>query len=573
MVNPNKQKSDTTLYPTAGGGRFPGTIIYAGIATLLIYFLFSLLAFFVPGSDRSHFPPYIALPISAEDTSGLVVIGSLIGLCAVLLVALYLYVLRKVRLPQKNGPILETGAGDGLNRTAACIFGFAVAFHLVMLFFPTLLSTDLFDYVRHGRIFAVYGENPLTTPAIYFQQDPFFNLGGWVSTGSVYGPLHVYVSGGLAWLSGDSVGTAFILFKAFFLAANLVNLLLIWKIATRLWPGSENKALMLYGWNPFILILVAANGHNDILMLGLVLAGILLYLDRRFLLGVLCLTLATLLKFVTLPLLVLYLVLVLRQQENWRRRLAMGAGTAMMIGVVTVLGYLPLWDGWNTFGYLTRVGNKTGFTIASLFSDFVRGSLHLPRGATVFILAAPLVGYMIWKLFKIKDIRDFISTAAILAFFIPLVMFWFQPWYLVLALGLLALRPWGALYMAAITFSISVIFFDNFWWQTTLQADFLRALRVVVVFGPPLALLSYLTARDQLPNLWRRTMAWSLEDPGHAHRSAEATVRLSPARMALEVMALTVAAAIPLFITVSASPQLRSLFDLMVVKFKLMLPF
>ena len=45
----------------------------------------------------------------------------------------------------------------------------------------------IFDYIRHGRIFAVYGENPLTVPATYFPGDPFFGVGGWVGTGAGVG--------------------------------------------------------------------------------------------------------------------------------------------------------------------------------------------------------------------------------------------------------------------------------------------------------------------------------------------------------------------------------------------------
>ena len=65
-----------------------------------------------------------------------------------------------------------------------------------------------------------------------------------------------------------------------------------------------------------MLTLVVANAHNDILMLTLVLAGLLCYLDRRYLLGVLCVTLATLVKFIALPILLVYIALVVRKQQG-----------------------------------------------------------------------------------------------------------------------------------------------------------------------------------------------------------------------------------------------------------------
>ncbi|MHB1381543.1 MAG: glycosyltransferase 87 family protein [Thermoleophilia bacterium] len=572
MLSLIKKTEKQTAGAPAGGAPF-AAIRNAGLLSLLVYALFCLLALFIPGSDRSFFPPYVALPVSVEDTSGLLLVGTLVLGAALSLFALYFYTLARTRrvecLPGVTGA-RETADAAGIARLA---FFFAVAFHLVMVAFPTLLSTDLFDYVRHGRIFVFHGENPLTVPAIFFQHDPFFNLGGWVSTGSVYGPLHVYVSGGLALISGDRVGAAFIIFKSFYLAVNVVNLLLIWKIAARLNPGSQARAIIFFGWNPFIVILAAANGHNDILMLAFVLAAVLCYLDRRLMLGVLCLTLATLVKFVTLPLLVLYVALMLREPARLHRK-AMTALAAGGIAVLTtVASYIPFWEGGGTFDYLTRVGSKTGFTIASLFSGFVRGALGMPRGATIIILALPLAAYVAWKMLKVRDIRQYIYASAVVAAFFPLVMFWFQPWYIVLALGLVALNPKGPLFAMMLTFSVSAIFFDNFWWQSPIRMDVQKFLRVAVVFGPPLAVYAYLRLRDEAPVAWNRLITWSLEEPGAGSGGEATSAQLAPGRMALEAAALVVAAAVPLAVVVASSSQLRSLVDLMLVKLRLLIPF
>lgn len=565
-----KNKTEKQTAGAATGGVTATAIRNAGLASLLVYCLFCLLALVIPGSNRSYFPPYISLPVSIDDSSGVVLVGTLVLACALSLFILYFYSLGKTRGSQ----LPESGDGDAAATTRMVLL-FAVAFHLLMIAFPTLLSTDLFDYVRHGRIFAVHGQNPLTVPAIFFQHDPFFNLGGWVSTGSVYGPLHAYVSGGLALLSGDGVGAAFIVFKTFYIAVNLVNLLLIARIAGKLSPGSETRALVFFGWNPFVVILVAANGHNDILMLAFVLGAILCYLDRRLLLGGLLLTLATLVKFVTLPLLVLYIALLVRRQSGLYRRLATAAAATGIAITATLVSYIPFWEGWDTFDYLTRVGNKTGFTIASLFSGFVRGVLGMPRSATLIILALPLVAYIGWKMLRIKDIGDYIYAAAVIAVFVPLIMFWFQPWYILLALGLVALQPRGPLFATMLVFSASVIFFDNFWWQAPIRMDIQKLIRVLLVFGPPLAVLVFFKLRYGAPATWNRFVTWSMEEPGRGRgvSGAAAAVQLTPARMALEAMAMVVAAAVPVVVVVASSEQLRSLVELILVKFRLLLPF
>ncbi|MEK6536769.1 MAG: hypothetical protein AABZ63_04720, partial [Actinomycetota bacterium] len=214
-------------------------------------------------------------------------------------------------------------------------------------------------------------------PATYFPQDPFFSLGGWVGTGSVYGSLHIYVTALLARIAGDGVAANLLLFRGFFISLNLVNLVLIWKIASRIKPGLERKALVFYGWNPFILTLVVANAHNDILMLALVLAGLLCYLDKRYLIGVFCFTLATLVKFVTLPMLLVYVALVIRKQHGRGKQIAVAASSLALAMVVTTLSYLPLWVGGDTFLYLFTIGQKTNNTISALIRYTAAGHLQL----------------------------------------------------------------------------------------------------------------------------------------------------------------------------------------------------
>jgi len=365
-----------------------------------------------------HFPPYIGLPVSGFDLSSYYLLYTAICLNALTLFGFYLFSLRSVGAG-KGGPEYndlaeetagETESGRGKpagrpwekrpgiwsDRTNRMIFGFAVLFHLVMFVTPFLLLTDVFDYIRHGRIFAFYGENPLIVPATYYPQDPFFSMGGWVGTGSVYGSLHVYITALLARVAGDGIAANLLLFKAFFISLNLVNLLLIWKITSRVRPELSRKALVFYGWNPFVLTMVVANAHNDILMLTLVLAGFLFYLDRRYLIGVLCLTAATLVKFIALPILLVYVALAVRKQGSRVAGAVFAAGSLALAASVTVLSYLPLWAGRYTFLYLTTVGQKTNFTLSVLIRDAAAGHLQLSLSNTIvqFTLAGILMVYL-----------------------------------------------------------------------------------------------------------------------------------------------------------------------------------
>jgi hypothetical protein len=575
-------------------------LLLTGGATLLAYLVYALLPLGLPDTDRSHFPPYLALPEGDFSLSNYYFLYAVISVTAFALFGLYIAALAIAGNGTAGGAVNEskTGGGDDGgdrgkpapalpagatggaatvsrkdNRILLLIFGFAILFHLVMLAVPTLLSTDIFDYIRHARILAVYGENPLIIPATYFPTDPFYNLGGWLSTSSVYGPLHIYITGLLASIAGDGFSANFFLFRGFFIAMNLVNLLLIWRITARVRPGLELRALLFFGWNPFILILVVSNAHNDILMLTLVLAGFLQYLDRRILLGALFLTLAVLVKFISLPILFIYIAMVLRRQKGLRRRVLTAAGFLAVFAAAVVICYAPLWAGRQTFSAMATVGSRANFTLPGLLRDLVAGhfQLHLANTLIQLTFAVLMGGYVIWHLRNVRDFGQMASASAGIAFLTPFALFWFQPWYLTLALGLVALRPWGLLFTSSLVFSFSVMFFDSFWWHTPVSMDIQKPLRVLVVFGTPILFLLVMKARGMLPSMWQKTVRWSLAGAGPLSGSATAVSDPSPARMVIEVAALLAAGLVPMAVVVSTSPQLRSLVNLVVVKLHLLL--
>ncbi|MDO8735837.1 MAG: hypothetical protein Q7K29_01985 [Thermoleophilia bacterium] len=633
MTQQTKTKKNLTAIWQAGSANPLRALTLSGSVCLMGYLLFSLVAFFIPNTDRSHFPPYLALPESGFDLSNYYLLYGIICLNAIIIFGFYMFALRAVgaglggpgddMMPRAEswqvekdgdaqkkasagmsaddfaGKESDAGRNQRINRV---IFGFAVAFHVLMFITPFLLSTDVFDYIRHGRIFAFYGENPLIVPATFFPQDPFFTMGGWVGTGSVYGSLHVYLTAALARIAGDGIAANLFLFRGFFIATNLVNLLLVWKIAARIKPGLERKALVFYGWNPFVLTLVVANAHNDILMLTLVLAGLLCYLDRRYLLGVLSITLAILVKFIALPILLVYIALLVREQQNRIRKVAYAAGSLALAAVVTVVSYLPLWAGSDTFLYLTTVGQKTNFTLSALIRDTAAGHFQLSLSNTIVqaALASILLAYLLWHLIGVKDFPGLVSASAGLALLTPLALFWFQPWYLTLGLGLVALRPWRYMYIAALAFSFSVMFFDSFWWHAPVSMDIQKPLRVLVVFGPPLVLLAVLKFREAGPRTWRKTVAWAFEG-GAALRGGSGSSKArggnsgsgnsiagstsggsmtvlqatpitdpTPVRLFVEISVLVVAAIIPMAAVISTSPYLKAVVSLVAVKLKLL---
>ncbi|HUY77494.1 MAG TPA: hypothetical protein VMV29_12035 [Ktedonobacterales bacterium] len=157
------------------------------------------------------------------------------------------------------------------------VLGVTALLGLTLVCSPALPSDDIFSYILYGRISAVHHANPLITTPAAFTGDPFLPLVFWRNTRSVYGPAWLLLSGGLSLLAqalGGSLVVYVVLFKLLGLLAHLANALLIWRILGRLAPRRQLSGTLFYAWNPLCLLEFCASGHNDAVMLTLLLLGV-----------------------------------------------------------------------------------------------------------------------------------------------------------------------------------------------------------------------------------------------------------------------------------------------------------
>ena len=146
----------------------------------------------------------------------------------------------------------------------------ATAIQLLPLFAPLLLSTDAWAYWEYGAI-AEAGGNPYRDTPSDYPANPAYEHAGfdWRDTISVYGPVFTLLSEGVAHLSGSSEAVAAWSYKA--LAA--LSMLALTVLAALL-ARERVFAAAFVGWNPLLAIHFAGGGHNDALMLALVLSGL-----------------------------------------------------------------------------------------------------------------------------------------------------------------------------------------------------------------------------------------------------------------------------------------------------------
>src|ERR1700743_1691904 len=153
------------------------------------------------------------------------------------------------------------------------------ALNALVLVSPPLLSTDLFSYIAYGRLGGTYGANPYLSCADVTSFAPLYYLVGlqWTHTPTAYGPLFTALSYPLA---GLNIATNVFAYKGIAALSLIAVVVLVWH-AAQLRGIDPVKAIALVGLNPVIVVYGVGGGHNDLLMLALLVAGIYVLLRQR----------------------------------------------------------------------------------------------------------------------------------------------------------------------------------------------------------------------------------------------------------------------------------------------------
>jgi hypothetical protein len=232
------------------------------------------------------------------------------------------------RIPQKQLPIF--------------LFLLPLLLSLPLILTYPYNATDLFRYYLGGRITVVHGQSPLAVPPAAFTEDPFMLLADeWSADTSPYGPVWEMAAAAFVFVARDNLFLGLILLKAFTTALHLAVGLLIWKLLPAQNPATRAARTLLWTWNPALLLIFVANGHNDVLMLFWLLLGAWLQRRGRPAAGLIVMALSPLSKAIgLLPLPIFWLAtwhrLPHRRERLWTYALA-GSGSLL----VTVLAFWP----------------------------------------------------------------------------------------------------------------------------------------------------------------------------------------------------------------------------------------
>ena len=155
-----------------------------------------------------------------------------------------------------------------------------VALHAVMLLAPPLLSTDVFGYIAFGRLDAVHGFSAYGDAVDAIPSDPVnaYLSPVWpTELSSPYGPLFLLPTYVLAPLG---LPASLWGLKALTAAAALGCVTLVAGCARRL-ELDPVRAAAFVGLNPLWLAWIVGGAHNDLPMVLLAMAGVLVFLAGR----------------------------------------------------------------------------------------------------------------------------------------------------------------------------------------------------------------------------------------------------------------------------------------------------
>ncbi|MFQ6113216.1 MAG: hypothetical protein ACE5NG_03900, partial [bacterium] len=215
----------------------------------------------------------------------------------------------------------------------------AILFFLVSVLSLPNVSGNIYNYILRGRIAAVHNSNPYYVAADKFPEDSLYPYASHRNTKRAGGklPAWMIINVTLAKIAGDNVITNLLIYRLAFFLFTVANLALIAAILRRLNPRFLLVGVVLYSWNPIVVI----NGLNkvDTVMVFYLLLGIFLLLANRRRLAVATLFLSVFTKLVTLPLVTLYW---LREivMKRWRELLI----SSFILALTAVVIYALFWN-------------------------------------------------------------------------------------------------------------------------------------------------------------------------------------------------------------------------------------
>ncbi|MDT5204911.1 MAG: alpha,6-mannosyltransferase [Mycobacterium sp.] len=414
------------------------------------------------GSTKQHDPLLDTLHLSwLRYGHGLVLSSILLWVGVALMLSAWLWLGRRVL----------AGATDQFAMVVTTGFWLAPLLLSVPVF-----SRDTYSYLAQGALLRdgldPYAVGPIDNPnPLLDNVSPI-----WTITTAPYGPAFIMIAKLVTMLVGDHVIVGTMLLRLCMLPGLA---LLIWatpRIARHV--GANGPiALWVCALNPLVIIHLMGGVHNEMLMVGLMAAGIALTFERRDIVGIAVVAVGTAVKAtagIALPFMVWVWMRHLRERRGYRPlqafSAAAGASVLIVVAVFAVLsGVAGVGLGWltalagsvkiiNWLTIPTATANLVHTVGGLFFSVNFYGVLQVTRAVGIVIIAIALP--LLWWRFRHDDRQALAGIAwamVVVVLFAPAALPWYYSWPLAVIAPLAQSRRAVAT-VAALSTWIMVIF-------------------------------------------------------------------------------------------------------------------
>jgi alpha-1,6-mannosyltransferase len=414
------------------------------------------------GSTKQHDPLLESLHLSwMRYGHGLVLSSVLLWVGVALMLMAWLWLGRRVL------------ARDASEYTMVATTGFWLA---PLLLSVPVFSRDTYSYLAQGALLRdgldPYAVGPIENPnPLLDNVSPI-----WTITTAPYGPAFIMIARLVTTLVGNHVIAGTMLLRLCMLPGLA---LLIWatpRLARHL-SADVPIALWICVLNPLVIIHLMGGVHNEMLMVGLMTAGIALTFERHHVAGITLVAVAVAVKAtagIALPFLVWVWMRHLRERRGYRPLPAFaaagGASVLIFIAVFAVLsGVAGVGLGWLT-ALAGSVKIINWLTIPTAAANLIHavGGLFFPVNFYAVLQVTRLIGIVIiavslpllWWRYR-QDDRAVLTgigwAMVVVVLFVPGALPWYYSWPLAVVAPLAQSRPAVAA-IAAFSTWIMVIF-------------------------------------------------------------------------------------------------------------------
>lgn len=347
--------------------------------------------------------------------------------------------------------------GTATEYTMVATTGFWLA---PLLLSVPLFSRDTYSYLAQGALlrdgFDPYVVGPVENPnSLLDNVSPI-----WTTTTAPYGPAFILVAKFVTILVGDDVVAGTMLLRLCMLPGLL---LLIWaapRIARHV--GANGAAsLWICVLNPLVIVHLMGGVHNEMLMVGLMMAAIALTFAGRPVIGVSLIAIAVAVKAtagLALPFLVWVWMRQLRDKRDLPAVRAFAVATAASVLIfVAVFAVTSMLAGVG-LGWLTALAGSVKIinwlTVPTAAANLINaiGGLIFPVNFYAVLEVARIIGILtivialplLWWRYRHTDreaLTGITLAMVVVVLFVPAALPWYYTWPLAVAAALVQTRP------------------------------------------------------------------------------------------------------------------------------------